>query len=229
MAEPVVRELGTFEGYDLWAPHYDGQDNPMVAMDAAVMPGLLGDLGDLDVLDLGCGTGRYVAFALAAGARVVGLDGSPGMLAEARHLVGEGADLRRHDLAAALPFSEGHFDCVLSALVLEHIEDIAGLFAEAARVTRPGGRLVFSTMHPALFLRGQQAHYDDRDSGVTYRFRSYDHWPADFVMAGLAAGLSLEVLHEARVDAAFIAAHPRVEKYRGWPFLLALAFRKPPN
>ena len=226
MSESETRSVPTSEGYDLWAPSYDGEDNPMLVLDELETPELLGDLADRDLLDLGCGTGRYVMRALAAGARVTGLDASPGMLDVARRKLGDAAKLLQHDLEQPLPFAGASFDVVVSALVLEHIASPAHLFAEAARVLRKGGRLVASTMHPALFLRATQAHYNDREAGVTYRFQSFDHQTADFVTAGLEAGLVLEVMREARVDADFAAAHSRAAKYLGWPMLLALRFRR---
>ena len=226
MTEAEYRSVPTPEGYDLWAASYDVEDNPMLVMDELETPGLLGDLADRDLLDLGCGTGRYVLRALSAGARVTGIDASPGMLDVARRKVGDAAELLQHDLAQPLPLADASFDVVISALVLEHIASPAQFFAEAARVLHRGGRLVASTMHPALFLRSTQAHYNDRAAGVTYLFQSFDHQAADFVTAGLEAGLTLEAMCEARVDTDFAAAHSRAAKYLGWPMLLALRFRR---
>ncbi len=224
MTDSETRSVPTPEGYDLWAPHYDGEANPMVALDQAETPALLGDLAGRALLDLGCGTGRYGLLAQAAGASVTGLDASPGMLAEARRKLGDAADLRRQDLEEPLPFADESFDLVVSALVLEHIRAPGPFLAEAARVTRHGGRLVLSTMHPALFLRDSQARYKDREAGVTYRFQSYDHQVSDFVMAGLGAGLTLEILREVRIDDAFVTAHPHAAKFLRWPMLLAMRF-----
>jgi SAM-dependent methyltransferase len=94
--------------------------------------------GDIELLDVGCGTAGTTAF-LAAGRRVVGCDAAPEALALARH---RGlAGLVRAD-AAALPFSAARFDVALALDVLEHHDDDRAVAAEAWRVLRPGGLLL---------------------------------------------------------------------------------------
>ncbi|MFC4408082.1 class I SAM-dependent methyltransferase [Haloarchaeobius iranensis] len=100
------------------------------------------------VLDAGCGTGVYTEFLLDDGADVVGLDASEAMLAHARERVGDRAELHQADLGERLPFDDDAFDGVVSALALGYVEDWDALFAEFARVLRPGGFVVFSTGHP---------------------------------------------------------------------------------
>jgi ubiquinone/menaquinone biosynthesis C-methylase UbiE len=99
-----------------------------------------------DVLDMGCGTGRFTV-PLAERARTVcGLDMSPMMLATARKKLadrGLDADLREGDMAG-LPFPDASFDVVVSMLALMHVprQDRQQVFREVARVLRPGGRLL---------------------------------------------------------------------------------------
>jgi SAM-dependent methyltransferase len=108
---------------------------------------LLGKIrSDDDVLDMGCGTGRFT-IPLAERARsVTGLDMSPMMLATARKKLadrGLDADLHEGDMAD-LPFADASFDAVVSMLALMHIprQDRQQVFREVARVLRPGGRLL---------------------------------------------------------------------------------------
>ena len=91
------------------------------------------------VLDLACGSGDLTAAARRAGARVVGLDFSAGMLraAAARRL---GEVLVRGD-ALALPLPDASIDAVVSGFALRNFVDLAGAFAESARVLRPHGRV----------------------------------------------------------------------------------------
>ena len=109
---------------------------------------LLPSLSGLDVLDAGCGPGITTEELLDAGASVVGADVSPRMLAHASERVGADADLLRLDLATKLPFTDDTFDLVHASLVFTYVRDWDALFAEVARVLRPGGRVVFSTQHP---------------------------------------------------------------------------------
>jgi SAM-dependent methyltransferase len=122
---------------------------------------LLPDVRGLRVLDAGCGTGRYTAWLLDHGARVVGIDASPSMLRYARERTGGRAEMRLADLSQPLDFlSDAAFDLVLSALVIHYVEDSDALFAEFHRVLRPEGLLVFSTGHPfGDFLYFKSANY----------------------------------------------------------------------
>lgn len=97
--------------------------------------------------DLGCGTGQ-VAEALAPFVRrVVAVDDSEAMLAEARtRLAPHGnVDVRPGDLEA-LPLDDGALDAATMVLVLHHVPEPAAALAECARVLRPGGRLLVADM-----------------------------------------------------------------------------------
>src|SRR5262245_5069064 len=71
-------------GYDRWAAVYDHDANPLQALEEPVVRRAVGDPAGLDVLDLGCGTGRDALWLAAAGATVTAIDFSEGMLDEAR-------------------------------------------------------------------------------------------------------------------------------------------------
>jgi SAM-dependent methyltransferase len=92
------------------------------------------------VLDVGCGHGRYTGRVRAdhPEATVVGIDKSPGMLAEVAEPVMV-AD------AQAIPYPDGCADAVLAMHMLYHVPDIDKAVAEFRRVLRPGGVLLAST------------------------------------------------------------------------------------
>ncbi len=229
-------------GYDLWSKIYDEESNPLVAIEERVIWSRIGDaesLKGLRVLDLGCGTGRHLARLVGLGAEVMGIDFSPEMLQKAKQklealaMASEGVSreiaqraggvkLVEHDLHEELPFADGAFDLVVSGLVLEHLQNLDPIFAEAKRVLAPGGRAVFTAMHPAMFLRGTQARFTDPDSGELVMPGSLAHPFADFVMAPLRAGFSLKEIAEFAVDELLAREHPRAGKYLGWPILLVL-------
>ena len=217
---------GVRAGYDRWASVYDHDANPLQALEEPHVRAALGEVRGLEVLDLGCGTGRHTAWLAEAGARVTAVDFSPGMLDEARRKVPD-ARVRflSHDLHDPLPWGDASFDAVVSGLVLEHLRTLGGFFAEARRVLRPGGRAVVSAMHPAMFLRGSQARFTDPDSGEVVMPGSVPHRIGDFVMAALGAGFALRQVGEHAPDAGFARRYPRAERYVGWPMLVVLAMR----
>lgn len=93
-------------------------------------------------LDVATGTGN-TAFALAeAGADVVGLDVSPGMLAQAEAR-GDAARFVQGS-AESLPFEDASFDLVTARHAPHHFRDVARFLEEARRVLKPGGRFVMA-------------------------------------------------------------------------------------
>jgi ubiquinone/menaquinone biosynthesis C-methylase UbiE len=94
------------------------------------------------VLELGCGDGFFTArLGEASGARVIGVDVSPDLLAAARERL-PAAEFVRAD-AHRLPFAAASFDAVVGSSVLHHLEPSTAL-AEARRVLKPGGRIAFA-------------------------------------------------------------------------------------
>jgi SAM-dependent methyltransferase len=109
------------------------------------------------VLDLGCGERRYQAWFGAQTSRWIGVDWPAPGDARAPY-----ADVYGDSLA--LPLAAGIFDTVLCTQVLEHVPEPLELLREAARVLRPGGRLVLT----APQYNG--LHEEPRDF---YRYTSY--------------------------------------------------------
>lgn len=115
------------------------------------------------VLDVGTGTGRMAELFEPAAEAVVALDNSPEMLRLARarlqHLAPGRIELVQGDFAA-LPFGEASFDTLLFHQVLHYAQSPEDVLAEAARVTRPGGRvaIVDFAPHDREELRSAQAH-----------------------------------------------------------------------
>ena len=123
------------------ARSYDRVGGPMTAMALAVVDRL--ELrGDEVVLDAGCGTGRVteqLLERLPAG-RVVAVDADPDMVATARAVLGDRADVRQADLAELV--LDEPVDAVLSTATFHWVLDHERLFGRLFDVLRPGGRLV---------------------------------------------------------------------------------------
>lgn len=107
----------------------------------------------IDVLDLGCGTGRYF-WGVSNARSLVGLDASAAMLAEARHPIRAdrvtATDITFvHGDLATHSFPDHAFDLVYSIGVLaEHVPLDTPLAARVWRWLKPGGRFAFTTVHP---------------------------------------------------------------------------------
>jgi SAM-dependent methyltransferase len=135
---PVTAEAG----YAAWADDYDKPGNALIDFEQPFVEEILSQLPPGTAIDAACGTGRYAQYLAAAGHSVTGVDGSARMLAVARAKV-PGADFREGELCR-LPVPDRHADLVVCALALAHVLDLGPVFAEFARVLRPGGHLVIS-------------------------------------------------------------------------------------
>ncbi len=132
--------------FDAIAPLYDEQPYRAKTVD----PELTAFIGQRvpAVLDIGCGTGNQLVANRTAtpGAKLVGVDGSLGMLwlarARAADIFWVQAD------AASLPFAGRDFDFVSCQLAFHHFGDKVGALRGAFRVLRPGGRFVLRNLCP---------------------------------------------------------------------------------
>jgi SAM-dependent methyltransferase len=113
--------------------------------------GMLPEVDDLDVVELGCGGGQLgVGVAERGAGEVIGVDLSRSQLEFATELVVE------HDVPMTvlegdvqrLPLADDVADLAVSAYVLQWVPSLEATFAEAARILRPGGTLVCSLPHP---------------------------------------------------------------------------------
>ncbi len=135
--------------------------SPDGPVEAALTLALGSSLGAL--LDIGTGTGRMAEVLAGSAAHITAYDNSPEMLRIARarlqHLPAALVDLVQGDFAA-LPFADGAFDTVLFHQVLHYAQSPDVALAEAARVTKPGGRIavVDFAAHDREELRSQHQH-----------------------------------------------------------------------
>jgi ubiquinone/menaquinone biosynthesis C-methylase UbiE len=135
---------------------------------------LLPDLRGLRVVDLGCGFGWFCRWAREQGAaRVLGLDVSEKMLAQAKATTSDaGITYARQDLEL-LDLPEASMDLAYSSLALHYIKDLRQLLATVHRALVPAGQLVFSIEHPIYMAPTNPGWLVDKSGRKTWPVDSY--------------------------------------------------------
>jgi SAM-dependent methyltransferase len=152
--------------YDQVAPTYDQRFAYYAGERAGIARALLDvvrDVGAQRILEVGCGTGRWLGLLRRHGCQVFGLDRSMGMLERARASADPLSLVRGS--ANALPFRSREFDLVFCVNAVHHFDDAAGFIRDARSLLRPGGALAIVGMDP----------HAGRD-----RWYLYDYFPGSY-------------------------------------------------
>jgi SAM-dependent methyltransferase len=193
---------------------------------------VLGDVSGLDVLDLGCGVAYFSAWLARRGARPVGLDVTPAQLETARRMQAEtGLSFPLVEASAeAVPLGDASFDLVLSEYGASIWCEPAAWVLEAARLLRPGGRLVFLRNSTLVILCSpDEGPVEERLARPQFGMRRFE-WDGgvefhlahgDWIALLRSAGFDVERLVELQAPAE-AADHPYydfvgAEWARRWP------------
>ncbi|MEV0699013.1 class I SAM-dependent methyltransferase [Saccharopolyspora sp. NPDC050389] len=218
-----VARVDTVEGYRIWSETYDDEDNAAFDFDEPMIAEIVEALPVGVALDAACGTGRTAAALAARGHRIVGVDSSPEMLDRARKRLPDG-DFLLGDLHQ-LPVADGDVDLVVCTLALAHLPALGPVFAEFARVLRPGGHLVISDIHPDRVARGSVPPVRG-PGGQPGRLPAHRHLVGDYLRAALPLDLQPRRCEEPRLPDAETprpdATAPReTGPWEHWPWSLA--------
>jgi ubiquinone/menaquinone biosynthesis C-methylase UbiE len=203
--------------YDDWANTYDVNENRTRDLAGVVLRTIDLPIAGRRVVEVGCGTGRNTVWLAEQAAELVAIDFSEEMLARAKaRVTGKQVRFVQHDVCRRWPISNESADLVIAILILEHVEKLEVVFAEAARVLAPGGKLFLCELHPTRQLLGGQAQFDNA-TGERQLVTAFIHDVSEYVNTGLRVGLAVEQLGEWRDEDAARTTPPR---------LLSILFKK---
>jgi malonyl-CoA O-methyltransferase len=215
-------EKGTEAGYDCWALSYDDGD-PSTWLDEPFLLNQLKPFPGCRILDVGCGTGRYLRRLAPGLYRITAVDLSRGMLHRAWRDIE-----RRQEISwvqasvTCLPFQCGLFDRVMSGLVLDHIEKPEHLFEQIAVVLKPKGRAIVTAVHPDMQrLTGADIELTSNEGSM--RITGYLHEVRDLVVAAQDAKLTVECVEEPVVTEAMVTQRSDWRHKLGCRALLLMA------
>jgi cytosine/adenosine deaminase-related metal-dependent hydrolase/ubiquinone/menaquinone biosynthesis C-methylase UbiE len=185
------------DGYRVWARTYDTEANPMLSLEQRFLESILPDVKALDVVDLGCGTGRWLAVLKDAGARsLLGIDSSPEMLQAAKNKLGTTATFVNANCESdLLPHTSA--DLVICSFLLSYIEDSVSFLTKVRTVLRSGGQAFVTDLHPdtATTLNWRRGvHVDDGFREI----RTYQRTLQEIIHACGAANMDIEICLQPR-------------------------------
>ncbi len=182
------RTVSVRDGYGEWAATYE--DPVLDLLDLRLLERLESVPWERQrrAADLACGTGRIGVWLRQRGLiEIDGIDLTPEMLDRAREK-GAYASLSLSDIGAT-SFPSDAYDLTTAVLVDEHLADLAPMYREAARITRPGGYFVLVGYHPFFLINGIPTHFDSA-SGEPLAIECYVHLFSDHVRCRAGGGLA---------------------------------------
>lgn len=146
--------------YNEWAATYDSVENKTRDLEARALREMISG-ENMDVLEIGCGTGKNTGFLQTIAKHLTGADFSVEMLEIAKtKIASEKVEFRQMDLREDWNLPDESFDLITCSLALEHIENLGFVFSEANRVLKKGGKFYFGELHPFKQYQGSKARFD---------------------------------------------------------------------
>ncbi len=226
----MVKIVSIKEAYRLWAKRYEKDLPYLFEMESEKIIQLLGNLKGKNILDLGCGTGRYSILLAKKGANVFAVDFSKEMLTEAKKKA-RNAKIRitfkQYDLKRRLNLKE-KFDVIISTLVIGHFRNPNLFFSRISHMLKPNGICLISTFHPAKAGAPSGKFILVQSLGLSAK--TYNHSIKECLTAMKKAGLSLEKFLELKFPRKIILKAKRegvnLEPYSHSPFIMVFKCRK---
>jgi len=168
--------LSAGEAHAVWAPTYDRNPNPLFSLEDRIMepqlPGLE-EMAEMTVLDVACGTGRWLGHFLNRGTRLsAGFDLAPEMLNEARRKPLVQNRLIQAD-CLSIPVRSNAVDLAICSFAVSYVGDLCCFARELSRIVKEGGHLFISDFHPSGHRRGWKRSF--RYNGGTIEVSSFQY------------------------------------------------------
>jgi ubiquinone/menaquinone biosynthesis C-methylase UbiE len=191
-----------------------------------------------NVLDLGCGDGRFTRLLEGRYEKTCAIDYSKKMLKYARKKCKQTTFIY-HDLEKPFPNFNLKFDVVTAKLLLMYIEDIQSLGTEVYKILTPGGSLIVSVTHPLKWVveekrgtvgKNYKGYLSEvpiqgaiaKDDNLTTRFinRTFQTYVNTFAKSGFY----LQTVAETGVPDSFVIEYPQYFEFQKKPYRLNLKF-----
>ena len=183
------------KAYNEWANQYDTNNNKTRDLEAIALRETLSGTTFANCLEIGCGTGKNTEWLMQKAKQVTAVDLSEEMLAKAKaKITSEKVNFMQADITQNWNFGSKPFDLVTFSLVLEHIEDLAPVFAKSFEALRTGGYVYVGELHPFKQYAGSKARFDTEEGRQIVT--CFNHHVSDFTQAAKELGFKLVDVNE---------------------------------
>jgi trans-aconitate methyltransferase len=184
------------QAYNTWAGSYDTVRNRTRDLEARAIRSLVPAGPYAEAVELGCGTGKNTGWLATQARHLIAVDFSAEMMQQARqklplpHLTFQQADITQPWYFVSQPA-----DLLTCSLILEHIQDLGHVFAQARQALRVGGLFYIGELHPFKQYQGSKARFETAASGV-FELECYVHHLSDFTETARQHGMRCARLQE---------------------------------
>lgn len=217
-------------------------DNPNDTLERPIFLELVGNLNQLDIIDLGCGDASFGKKALLQGAHsYMGIEASRAMVDLALAQLTNTSGKVQHERLETWKAQSEQADLVSSRLALQYVENLEPVFQEAYQALRPGGRMIFSVEHPVItsnfaslaegrrttwlvdnyFKPGARVH-----QWLGHEVTKYHRTLEEYFDLITMTGFKLEHIRESRPQAQNFSSQEEYERRMRIPLFLFISARK---
>lgn len=170
------------QAYNEWSPTYDMVINKTRDLEAVALSRVLAGKTFDHILEIGCGTGKNTSWLLGRAGQLTGVDFSAEMLEKAKDKnTGKNIRFMQADIRQVWEYEQNIFDLIACSPVLEHIENIDFVFAQANKVLIEKGLFYIGELHPFKQYQGTKANFEK--DGKIIELECYTHHISDFFRA----------------------------------------------
>jgi len=207
--------MNTQQAYNKWSESYDDVVNKTRDVEAIAIRSVLEEFNFLNLLEWGCGTGKNTTWLIEKAEQMTAADFSDEMMNKAKEkLKSERILFVQADITKPWNFGNEQYDTITCSLILEHIENLNFVFAEAGKALKSGGLFYVGELHPFKQYTGSKARFETGEG--TFKLESFTHHVSDYYKAAALNGFSCLKIDEWFDD----------NERAGIPRLLSFLFQK---
>ena len=182
--------------YNIWAEQYDTNENKTRDLEGISLRKTLMKIDFENCLEVGCGTGKNTEWLISKASKILAIDLSDAMLTKAKAKIQlQKVEFIQADINDEWNFANNiKFDLVVFSLVLEHIENLDGIFEKLSKVVKDEEYIYIGELHPFKQYNGTKARFET-ENGLQI-VTCFNHHISDFTNSAKHHGFNIVALDE---------------------------------